>query len=87
MAIENHPLTGVPLNCIEITRKSLSFEEATTAVILRQRGDHFNVVAFKLGTNPHRIGEVMRGEVHPDARQAALNLLTGKTPPADDEAA
>ncbi|MCG3267760.1 hypothetical protein [Yoonia sp. I 8.24] len=78
MAIDKHPLTGVPLNRIEISRKSLTFDEAITAVILRQKGDSYHSVAQKLGTNTHRVGEVFRGDTHPCARQVALDILTGK---------
>ncbi len=76
MATRKHPLTGVELNTIEVERISLDFNAAVTAHILRCKGEKYNVIAQKLGTNPHRIGEVFRGEVHPAAAMKALELLT-----------
>jgi predicted XRE-type DNA-binding protein len=75
MATIRHPITGVELNPIAIERKALNFDEAVTAHILRQRGTKYNQVAQLLGTNTHRVGEVLRGEVHPKAAEAALSLL------------
>lgn len=76
MATTRHPLTGVSLNVIEVTRKSLSEAEAITAIILRQQGEHYHAIAQKLGTNTHRLGEVFNGKVHPRASNKALELLT-----------
>jgi acetyl-CoA carboxylase alpha subunit len=76
MAITTHPITGVSLNVIDVQRKSLTEDEAITAVILRHQGDPYHVIAQKLGTNTHRLGEVYRGETHPGAMGKALDLLT-----------
>lgn len=64
-------VNGVPLNPIYYERTSLSFDEAVAAWIMRRRGVKFNLIAAQLGTNPLRVGEVFRGEKHPDAREVA----------------
>lgn len=76
MAITKHPITGVELNDITIKRKTLTNVEAVTAHIMRQQGATFTDVVQKPGTNANRVGEVFRGDVHPDAAMKALNLLT-----------
>lgn len=75
MAIHTHPITGVKLNPIEIERTALSFDDAVTAWIMRHKGEKYHVIAQKLGTNTHRLGEVFREEVHKGSAQAALRLL------------
>lgn len=75
MATFRHPITGVELNPIAIERKALSFDEAVTAHLLRSRGTKYNHVAQLLGTNTHRVGEVLRGEVHPKAAEVAAELV------------
>lgn len=75
MATFRHPITGVELNPIAIERKALSFDEAVTAHLLRNRGTKYNHVAQLLGTNTHRVGEVLRGEVHPKAAEVATELV------------
>ncbi|MCC5956275.1 MAG: hypothetical protein JJU07_09235 [Natronohydrobacter sp.] len=75
MATIRHPITGVELNPIAIERKALNFDEAVTAHVLRKRGTKYNHVAQLLGTNTHRVGEVLRGEVHPKAAEVAMRLL------------
>lgn len=75
MAITKHPLTGVSLNTIEVRRKALDFDDAVTAIILRQQGVEYHVIAQMLGTNTHRLGEVFRREVYPDAWKTALQLI------------
>ena len=75
MATYRQPITGVELNPIAIERKALSFDEAVTAHILRRRGTKYNHVAQLLGTNTHRVGEVLRGDVHPKAAEVALGLM------------
>ncbi len=75
MATRRHPLTGVKLNPIEIERKSLEFEDAVTAHILRCKGVKYATIAHLLGTNPARLGEVFRGECHPAAANEALRLM------------
>lgn len=76
MATIRHHLTGVELNPIEIERVALDFNEAVTAFILRQQGEKYHMIAQRLGTNTHRLGEVFRGEVHSGAAQRALEILT-----------
>lgn len=76
MATERHPITGVELNRIEVRRPALDFQDAVTAIILRQRGEDYQVIAQKLGTNTARLGEVFRGEMYPNAAKEALRLLT-----------
>lgn len=71
-----HPITGVPLNPILVKRKSLGYAEAVTAHILRAQGKTYTDVVQLLGTNANRIGEVFRGDIHPDAANEALRLLT-----------
>lgn len=75
MAAFKHPITGVKLNPIDVERPSLEFEEAVTAWILRMQGTKYQVVAQKLGTNTHRLGEVFRGEKHIGSRAEALRLI------------
>lgn len=75
MAIEEHPLTGVRLNKLEIRRKALDYWEAVTAIILRHQGWEYHHIAHMLGTNTHRLGEVFRREKHPDAWKDALRLM------------
>ena len=76
MAITKHPMTGVELNDITIKRKTLSLDDAVTAHIMRQQGVTFTDVVQKLGTNANRVGEVFRGDVHPQAANIALDILT-----------
>lgn len=76
MATIEHPLTGVRLNSIDIERKSLTFKDAVTAVILRTQGHKYQHIAQFLGTNTHRLGEVFREEEHVGAKGEALRLLT-----------
>ncbi|MEJ6397021.1 hypothetical protein [Yoonia sp. 208BN28-4] len=75
MATTTHPLTGVKLNRIYIKRKALSERDAVTAIILRHKGTHYQDIAQMLGTNTHRLGEVFRGEIYPNAHKKALKLL------------
>jgi len=76
MAMIHHPITGVLLNEIAIERISLTLKEAVTVWVLRMNGVKYAAIAQQLGTNPARVGEVLRGEKHPDARQLALDLLS-----------
>ena len=76
MATTKHPITGIDLNEITIKRKTLNIDEAVTAHIMRKQGATFTDVVQKLGTNANRVGEVFRGDVHPDAAMKALDLLT-----------
>ncbi|CUH66840.1 hypothetical protein TG4357_02671 [Thalassovita gelatinovora] len=73
---ECHPITGVQLNPRKVERKALNFEEAVTAHILRLQGKTFTQIVHYLGTNANRVGEVFRGEAHPDAGKEALRLMT-----------
>lgn len=76
MATYRHPITGVELNTIAVKRKALDFEDAVTAHIMRARGVNFAEIAHQLGTNPARVGEVLRGDMHPRAATEALRLRT-----------
>lgn len=78
MATLKHPLTGVELNAIPIERPALTFDEAVTAHVLRLQGDKFTMIAHRLGTNPFRVGEVMRGVKHAGAADAALKMLAAQ---------
>lgn len=75
MAIEVHPVTGVELNVISVKRKRLTFDEAVTAHLLHKQRVPFTEIVQQLGTNANRVGEVFRGDVHPDAAKKALELL------------
>jgi hypothetical protein len=75
MAIVTHPITGVEMNPVIIERKSLTFDEAVTAHVMRMQGVKYNIVAQHLGTNTHRLGEVYRGEKHPGSRRVAAALI------------
>jgi hypothetical protein len=78
MATQKHPLTGVELNPIPIERPALTFDEAVTAHVLRLQGDKFTLIAQRLGTNPFRVGEVMRGDKHPGSADAALKIISAQ---------
>lgn len=73
--VEIHPLTGVTLNKVSVRRKALEYREAVTAIILRQQGIDYQVIAQMLGTNTARLGEVFRREKHPDAWRDAVRLM------------
>ena len=75
MATFPHPVTGVELNPVEIERPALDFDEAVTVWILRLQGVKYHHVAQMLGTNTHRVGEVLRGERHPDAERIARSSI------------
>lgn len=75
MAVEYHPDTGVALNVIEVERKSLGLDEAVTAHLMRARGVQYHQIAQQLGTNTMRVGEVLRGEKHPEAAGIARKIL------------
>ncbi|WP_298618730.1 hypothetical protein [uncultured Zoogloea sp.] len=62
---------GVPLNPILYMRAALTLEEAVAACIMRRDGEKYHIIAARLGTNTHRLGEVFRGERHPEARALA----------------
>ncbi len=76
MAISTHPITGVALNDITIKRKRLTEDDAITAHIMRYEGATYTDIVQRLGTNANRVGEVMRGECHPEAAMLALAHLT-----------
>ncbi|WP_299558682.1 hypothetical protein [uncultured Sulfitobacter sp.] len=78
MAISKHALTGVPLNEITVKRKQLTRQEAVTVHIMAHEGHSYTDIVQQLGTNANRVGEVRRGEVHPDSAKIALNLLLAK---------
>lgn len=75
MVIVTHPITGVEINPVIIERKSLSFDEAVTAHVMRMQGVKYNIIAQQLGTNTHRLGEVFRGEKHAGSKEAAQRLV------------
>lgn len=75
MTIYTHPLTGVSINPVLIERKSLTYQEAMTAHVMRMQGVKYNIIAQQLGTNTHRLGEVFREEKHIGSRESALTLL------------
>ena len=76
MSTEIHPETGVELNCIDVVRPALDFDDAVTVHMMKARGEKYQLIAQKLGTNPARIGEVLRCEAHPGAAAEAVKLLT-----------
>tara|TARA_R110002126_G_scaffold142630_4_gene288583 strand:- start:3601 stop:3831 length:231 start_codon:yes stop_codon:yes gene_type:complete len=76
MAISRHRITGVALNDITIKRKRLSLDDAITIHIMRHEGATFTDIVQRLGTNANRVGEVVRGEYHPEAAMLALARLT-----------
>ncbi|CAN7331570.1 hypothetical protein LJR030_003403 [Rhizobium sp. LjRoot30] len=78
MAIATHPITGVEINPIVIERKSLTFEEAVTAHVMRIEGVKYNIIAQHLGTNTHRLGEVFREEKHSGSKKIAMNLVANQ---------
>jgi hypothetical protein len=75
-----HPVTQIELNTIEVERVSLDYQEAVTAHLMRLQGNKFSQIAHQLGTNPARLGEVFRGEKHPNARAAAEKILKAYDP-------
>ena len=70
----NETINGVQLNAIDYERVSLDFDEAVAAHILRKRGEKFQIIAQKLGTNPARLGEIFRGEKHPGSKEEASRI-------------
>ena len=76
MATMIHPITGVEINPVVVERKSLAFNEAVTAQIMRLQGIKYNIIAQHLGTNTHRLGEVFRGEKHERSKAVAVQLMS-----------
>lgn len=76
MAISRHRITGVALNEITIKRKRLSQDDAITVHIMRYEGASYTDIVQRLGTNANRVGEVVRGECHPESAMLALARLT-----------
>lgn len=76
MAPNLHPITGVKLNPILIERPALNYDEAVTVWLLKLQKTKYNHIAQMLGTNTHRVGEVLRGEKHLNARADAIDRLT-----------
>lgn len=74
MAISMHPVTGVPLNDITIRRKAINEEEAVTIHLMKRQGVSYTDIVQHFGTNAHRVGEVLRGEVWPEAAEKAHAL-------------
>ena len=75
MATFNHPITGIPLNSIKEKRKSLDYDEAVTAHILRMEGRKIQTITAMLGTNQGRVVAVLNGEVHPKAANDAVKQI------------
>lgn len=75
MATTTHPLTGVELNPILIERRALDFDEAVTVWIMRLQGVKYQHIAIMLGTNTHRVGEVLRGEKFSEAEAVARQRM------------
>ena len=75
MATITHPLTGVELNPVLIERPALGFNEAVTVWIMRLQGVKYQTIAAQLGTNTHRVGEVLRKDIFPDAEVIARQRL------------
>lgn len=76
MAPMKHPITGVDVNPVLIERIHLDYDAAVTAWVLKLQGTKYNLIAQMLGTNTHRLGEVFRGEKHPEAKADAMHRLT-----------
>ncbi|MCD2175811.1 hypothetical protein [Rhizobium sp. C4] len=76
MASMLHPITGVEINPVVVERKSLTFDEAVTAQIMRLQRIKYNIIAQHLGTNTHRLGEVFRGEKHEGSKAVAVQLMS-----------
>lgn len=70
-----HPLTGVELNPMLIERPALNLDEAVTVWVMRLGGTKYQTIAAMLGTNTHRVGEVLRGESYPEAEGIARARL------------
>lgn len=70
--MDTEAVYGVELNPIIYRRTALDFDAAVAVWLMRMRGAHFATSAQKLGTNPARVGEVLRKERHPDAYEVAL---------------
>lgn len=83
MANSQHPLTGVKLNVISVKNKRLEEAEAVTACLMHLEGVPFTEIAWKLGTNANRVGEVFRGERFPDAKAQAFRLYASHYGGAD----
>jgi hypothetical protein len=77
MAHSVHPVTGVALNVITVKRPRLSKNDAVTVFMLKMEDVSYTDIVQYLGTNAHRVGEVLRGEVWPEARQIAIDLKGG----------
>lgn len=63
------------LNTIATKRASLSFEEAVHVWKVRLSGEKQHVIAAMFGTNPGRIAEILTREVHPGAKDKALDEM------------
>lgn len=81
MATISHPETGVLLNVVDVVRPSLNHDEAITVHVMRKRGSGFQEIAQKLGTNPARVGEVLRGDQHYGTEALALKIIEKQEPP------
>ena len=77
MAISKHPITGVPVNEITVKRKWLTEEDAITIHLMRLQGATYTDIVHHMGTNANRVGEVLRGEIWPNAAEKARAILGG----------
>jgi hypothetical protein len=71
-----HYITGERLNQIDVQRPFLNFGAAVTVHILFKQGFTYTQIVHLLGTSAFRVGEVVRGEEHPNSGMEALHLLT-----------
>ena len=75
MATELHPLTGVELNIITLSRKALNEEEAVTVHVLSKQYEDQDTIAHRLGTNQARVSEILKGHSHEDTAEIAAQIL------------
>jgi transcriptional regulator len=71
------PNGAIETNTINITRTSLTFEEAIHVWMMRWTGDKQHVIAAKLGTNAGRVADVLTEKSHVGAREAAHSRRSG----------
>lgn len=72
MAMQDHPVTGVPLNILDIQRKILDEPAKETARLLRKSGHKIQDISAMLGTNQARIAEALAEPQNSDGGQARL---------------
>jgi hypothetical protein len=73
MAMIRHPITGVEINEISVTRpRKLDDAEAETARLLRADGHKVQDIAAMLGTNQGRVQDVLGTTGKTECDQRAL---------------